>query len=473
MNMPLTAPKHSRASSPKHSRASSTSVHPGLLVVALAFTVLIYSMMQTLLVPALPVLGETFGASVPATGWILTAYLMAGAVLAPVIGSLGDRYGDKRVLLAVLVVFAAATFGAALASTIEMLVVMRMVQGVSTAAFPLALAVLRRNLSGPAMAAGIGWVAGMLGLGAGAALVLGGLILEYLSWQWLFVGTGILILVALAMVARWVPQVESAEVASRTDWVGTVLLSSSLVALLLATTQGGTWGWTAPATLGLFAVALLAAVALVVAELRQPNPLVDVRSLVDAPMALTSLVTLVLGFIPYVFYLCIPRILQAPHATGYGSGFTVVQTGLALLPSAVMVFLGGRIASSITARFGLRTPAVAAMVLMGLGAAGMAVWPTQIWSLVVFFSLIGLGNGLGYAICAQLLAVLVPPTEMAAASGLNSVIRTIGSAISAPVTTAVLVAGGQDRSAYVGAFVVAVVLSLLGAGTAAGLRTAR
>ncbi|MCZ4554179.1 MFS transporter [Rhodococcus maanshanensis] len=242
MNMPLTAPKHSRASSPKHSRASSTSVHPGLLVVALAFTVLIYSMMQTLLVPALPVLGETFGASVPATGWILTAYLMAGAVLAPVIGSLGDRYGDKRVLLAVLVVFAAATFGAALASTIEMLVVMRMVQGVSTAAFPLALAVLRRNLSGPAMAAGIGWVAGMLGLGAGAALVLGGLILEYLSWQWLFVGTGILILVALAMVARWVPQAESAEVASRTDWVGTVLLSSSLVALLLATTQGGTWG---------------------------------------------------------------------------------------------------------------------------------------------------------------------------------------------------------------------------------------
>ena len=455
-----------------HLAPTASPVHSGRAVGTLAFTVLIYSLMMTLLVPALPVLCEALGASVAASGWILTAYLLAGAVLAPVIGSLGDRYGEKRVLVIVLAVFALATFGAALTTSIETLIAMRVLQGVSTATFPLALAVLRQNLTGPAMAAGIGWVAGMLGVGAGAALVLGGVILQYMSWQWLFLITGALILVALAMVVVWVPQAPRGP-AVRTDWAGTAFLSGGLVSLLLAITQGGSWGWTAPATLGLFVVAAVALVALVGVELRQPNPLVDVRVLADVPMALTSVITLVLGFVPYVFYLCVPRILQAPEATGYGSGFTVIQTGMAMLPAAVMVFFGGRATSPIAARFGLRTPAVAALVLMGIGAAGLALWPTQLWSIVVFFCLVGFGNGLGFAVCAQLLAALIPPAEIAAASGLNTVVRTVGSATGAPITTAVLVAGGQDRSAFVCAFLVAVAVSAVGAVTAVGLPSVR
>ncbi|MER2241265.1 MFS transporter [Rhodococcus sp. (in: high G+C Gram-positive bacteria)] len=177
-------------------------------------------------------------------------------------------------------------------------------------------------------------------------------------------------------------------------------------------------------------------------------------------MMITSALTLVFGFVPYIFYLCLPRILQAPESSTYGSGFTVVQTGLALLPAAVLVFLGGRLTPALSRRYGPRVPAVMALALMAAGAVGLAIWPSSVVAIVAFFSLVGLGNGVGFAVCALLVASIVPPSEMAAASGVNSVIRTVGSAVGAPVTTAILAIGISGDSFAV-AFVMGAVISVV------------
>lgn len=166
-------------------------------------------------------------------------------------------------------------------------------------------------------------------------------------------------------------------------------------------------------------------------------------------MLIASALTIVFGFVPYIFYMSLPRMLQASEASTYGSGFTVIQTGLVLLPSAVLVFLGGRLTPVLATRFGPRLPALLALGLMAFGAAALAIWPGSVVAILVFFSLVGLGNGIGFSVCALLVATLTPPAEMAAASGVNSVI-----------TTAVLAIGVAGDSFAV-AFAMGAVVSVL------------
>jgi len=277
----------------------STTRRPGLVTLALSAVVLAFSLMQTLVVPALPTIGRDLGTGSQGTGWILTAFLLAGAVLAPVVGNLGDRVGHRKVLLGTVGVFVLATLLAAAAPNLAVLLGARVLQGVSTATFPLALALARQVLDGPRLAAAFGWIAGMIGLGAGAALVLGGLIVEALSWRWIFVLAAVLIAVAGAMVAAWVPTGSVPAVVRRTDGAGIALLATGLVGVLLAVSQGGSWGWGSARTVGLGLVGVLLLVALVLVELRRTAPVVDVRTFRHGPIVLVSLLTVAVGFVPY------------------------------------------------------------------------------------------------------------------------------------------------------------------------------
>ena len=441
--------------------------HPGRFTFALSAAVFAFSLVQTLVVPALPTIGRELGASSLGTGWILTAFLLAGAVFSPVVGNLGDRFGHRRVLLATLLVFAAATVVAAAAPNLGVLLAARVVQGISTATFPLALALARSTLTGPRLAAAFGWIPGMIGLGAGLALVVGGVVVDALSWRWIFIIGAILILISAAMVVAWVPRGRSTVQSGPIDVQGILLLTGGLVGILLAVSQGGAWGWTSPWTIGVGAAGILLLIALVFVELRSVAPVVDVRTFRQGPIALLSLLTVVVGFVPYVCYVALPVLMQAPTSTGYGHGMSVTVSALALLPSAILVFFGGRLTPALVARLGGGGTAVTAAAVMGVGAVALAVWPSTPWIVILGFAVLGLGNGIGYAICAQLVVTWSPAHETGAAIGLNSVVRTIGSAAAAPVVTALLaavaVAGFDPALAFSLAFWVAAGASAVGA----------
>lgn len=191
--------------------------HPGRLVFALSSAVFVFSLMQTLVVPALPTIGRELGVSSLGTGWIITAFLLAGAVFSPVLGNLGDRFGHRRVIIAALVLFAAASVLAAFSPNLTVLLVARVLQGVSTATFPLALALARSLLTGSGLAAAFGWIPGMIGLGAGIALVVGGVIVDMLSWRWIFILGAALIVGAVLLVVSTVPKLHIEQVDRATD----------------------------------------------------------------------------------------------------------------------------------------------------------------------------------------------------------------------------------------------------------------
>lgn len=449
---------------------SSIARRPRLFTFALSAVVLSFSLMQTLVVPALPTLGRELGASEQGTGWILTAFLLSGAVLAPVVGNLGDRFGHRRILLTAVITFAAATLVAAVSPSLGVLLAARVVQGVSTATFPLALALAGDMLSGPPLTAAFGWIPGMIGLGAGIALVVGGVVVDTLSWRWLFAIGAVLILASAAMVVAWVPRAEARALTRPTDWPGIVLLTGGLVGVLLAVSQGEAWGWDSPRTLGVGAAGLALLALLIVVEIRSAAPVVDVRTFRHGPLALVSLLTVAVGFVPYVCYVALPLLMQAPTCTGYGHGMSVTVSALAMLPSAVLVFLGGRLTPMLVAGRGAGGTAMIAAAVMGLGAVALALWPTTSWTVIAGFSILGFGNGIGYAICSKLVMTWSPPAEAGAATGLNSVVRTIGSAAAAPVVTVLLSTGaaaGHDAARpYSLAFWIAAGASLVGVAVA-------
>lgn len=453
----------------------ATAPGPRLLVPSLALAVLAFSMMQTLLVPALGTFMEEFGIDASTAGWILTAYLLVGAVAAPILGSFGDRYGHRKILLATLAIFVIGSITAAAAGNFAFLLLGRVLQGVSTATFPLALAIVQRHTTGATQRAYFGWLSGTLGLGAGVALVIGGLVLEALSWQWLFTIGALMGGAALLLVFFFVPASSKGK-PTRTDWTGTALLVLGLVSLLLGISQGGRWGWTSPAVLGLFALAVASLIALVRVELRLEAPLLDVRTLARPALAIANGLSLFLGFIPYLFYIGLPVLLQAPSASGVGQGFTVTQTGLALLPSALLVFLGGRFAPLLIQRIGSKPTAFMALAIMAAGSIGVAIAPGSLVMVVVFFSIVGLGNGIGFAVCADLVATLSPRNEVAAAMGVNGVVRTVGSALGTPIATVILTtvalsdSGSTTLVSFSTLFFMAAAMGVVGALLTLGLR---
>lgn len=420
----------------KTNHRGQAAPRPNAVLAALLAAVGAYSLMQTMVIPAMSVLAHRLQTDTTTAGWLVTAFLLGAAVLTPVLSLLGDRYGHRRLLAIVLVVFLASTLGAAAAPDIAFLIAMRAVEGASMASLPLALAIVREAMPRERVASSFGVTAAMLGGGAGAGLVLGALIIQHTSWRWMFAAEAVVIAIAILMVRAWVP--ESPEHHSkRIDLPGALLLAGGLVALLLAVTEGTKWGWLSTGVLSLFAIAAVLFAALGVTAARRPDPILDLRHFTYPPMLVTNCAALLIGVVPFFFYVLIPELLQLPNglppalrpAASYGAGLSVVQAGLLMLPGSCFVVLGGRTAPWLRARLGNRAPLAACMTLMTTGAVLTALFHTSPIQLALWFCLVGLGAGYGYAALADLVAAIVPRREIAAGNGLNTVVRTVGSAV--------------------------------------------
>ncbi|MGW6690812.1 MFS transporter [Streptomyces sp. NPDC054961] len=354
----------------------------------------------------------------------------------PVLSLLGDTYGHRRLLLLVMLVFLASTLAAAASPDIGFLIAMRAVQGASMASLPLALALVREAMPKERIASGFGLTAAMLGGGAGVGLVVGALIIQHTSWRWMFGTEAVIIALATLMVLLWVPESPERH-GKRIDVPGALLLAAGLVALLLAITEGTKWGWHSPGVLSLFAAAVVLFAVLGAVSSRRSDPVLDLRHVTHLPMLVTNLAALLIGMVPFFFYVLVPQLLQLPSGlpaalrpmASYGAGLTIVQSGLLMLPGSLLVVVGGRTAHWLRARLGTRAPLLACMALMTTGSVLTALFHDSPAQIALWFSLVGLGAGYGYASLADLVAALVPRREIAAGNGLNTVIRTVGSAV--------------------------------------------
>ncbi|GGM62922.1 MFS transporter [Microbacterium saperdae] len=424
-----------------------------------------FAVLQSLVAPALGSIGHDLGVSTGDASWVLTAYLLAAAVLTPVLGRLGDMVGKRRVLIVVLVLLLVGTVLAAVAPNLTVLIMARVLQGAAGAIMPLSIGVVRDELDPDRVGVTIGLLSAIFGVGAGVGIVAAGPIVEALSWRWLFWLPAVLVVIALFGAIFGMPD-SPVKTPGRIDLLGTGILTVSLVALLLGIGEGATWGWASVATVSLLIVGGVALVVFVLVELRLSAPLIDIPLWRNRGVWTAHLVALAFGFVMFGTFVLVPTLLQLPTATGYGFGVSVTASGLFLLPTVAMMVVSGPIAGLLVRKAGAKLPMLIGSAIAMLAFLVPAVGHDQLWQVVLSGALTGVGVGFALAATSNAIIESVPATQTGEAISVNTIMRTVGSSLGTAVIGAVLSsqgtsAGAPADAAFTGGFWVCAVVGAI------------
>ncbi len=435
----------------------------------LAVAVTSYSMLQSLVVPVLSRIQVEYDTDQTTVTWVLTAYLLSASICTPLIGRVGDALGKTRILVVTMVVLVLGTLAAALAPGIGWLIGARVVQGVGGGVLPLAFGIVRDEF-GEKVGGVLASLSSLLAVGYGLGLVVAGPIVNGLGYRWLFWLP--MIVTAIATVAALVLLPPSRrEVGDRLPLLPAALLSASLVALLLALSEGNVWGWVSPAVIGLVVVSAVAGLAWVAAERRAPVPMIDLVMLRQRGVWTSNAVGACLGFGMFACFGFLPQMLQTPESSGYGFGATISESGFLILPSPVASFLVGFTIAPLVARVGARVITSVGIVVAAASFVVLALWHAEPWQILVATAMQGAGSGLVFATLAGVVIAAVPPRQSSVASGMNANVRTVGGAIGAAVMAGVVThqlepSGLPVEHGYTVGFVVLALVTLTGVGAA-------
>ncbi|MFE7409341.1 MFS transporter [Streptomyces laurentii] len=407
-------------------------------VPVLAFGGILMAVMQTVVVPLLPDLPRLTGASAGAVSWMVTATLLAGAVLTPVLGRAGDMYGKRRVLLAALGLMTLGSVLCALSSDIGVLIAARALQGAAAAVVPLSISILRDELPPERTGSAVALMSSTVGIGAALGLPLAALVIQYASWHtmfWVTSGLG----AAGFLLAWWAVRESPVRAPGRFDVVGALGLAAGLVTLLLGVSQGGQWGWGSPRIIGLFVACVVILGLWCVQQLRVERPLVDLRLAARPRVALPHVAALLVGFGFYANSLVTAQLVQAPEATGYGLGLSIVGSGLCLLPGGLTMLLFSPLSARISASRGPRVTLALGAAVLAVGYAVRIADSRDLWMVIVGASIVATGTSLAYSALPTLILGAVPAGQTASANGVNVLMRTIGQAVCSAAVAAILV----------------------------------
>jgi EmrB/QacA subfamily drug resistance transporter len=382
---------------------------------------------------AIPTIQNDFGGTTDDVQWVVTGYTLTLGVVVPTTAWLGDRFGLTRVYNLALLAFAAGSALCGLAWSLNTLVIFRIFQAIPGGILPvITLSILYRIVPREKLGAAMG----LYGLGiVGAPAVgptLGGYLVEYVNWRLIFyinVPIGILGAVAAVLVLKRFPQVP----ARRFDVLGFLTVGGGLFALLLATSQGESWGWGSYRVLGLITYSVLSLALFVVIELEVADPLLDIRIFRYWPFTNSLLLISVLSVVLLGVLFYIPQFLQV--AQGWGA----LDSGLTLLPQALVMAVLMPIAGRVYDRIGPRWPAT-----IGLSIVAYAIYLLHTLTLDtprghVMWLLMLLGAGLGMAMMPIMTGGIaaIPVAESNIASAFNNVVRNVSGALGVAVLTAI------------------------------------
>ena len=425
----------------RHRVTSRTRVarsrHPAILVGVLCAAGVSVALMQTLIIPVVPELPTMLGTSAANASWAITSTLLTAAVATPVFGRLGDMYGPKPLLVACGVFLTAGSLLAATTSALLPLIVGRGLQGFGMPIIPLGISVLRTCVRPERVGAAMGMMSASLGVGSALGMPLAAVIAQHFDWHALFWFSAGLGLAALLLFVFLVPRIPASST-DRFDPLGTILLAGGLVALLLPISKGGTWGWTSTTTLTLFAASAVVFVLFGFWQLRVDSPIVDLRTTARKPVLTTNLASIGVGFSLFAMSLIAPQLLELPAHTGHGLGQSLLHTGLWLAPGGLAMMASAPIAAKIAAARGAKFTLIVGCVVIGASYLVGLQLLSSAPRILVFNVLVMVGVGFAFSSLPALINAAVPGSETAAANGINSLARALGTSSSSAVMGAVL-----------------------------------
>jgi MFS family permease len=408
-------------------------------IATLAATGLIAASLQTIVTPIYPRLPELLNASPADVSWVFTATLLVAVISMPISGRLGDMYGKRRTALLVLLIVAAGSVVCALSDSLPLFIAGRAMQGVGLGVVPLGISILRDVLHPKSLGGAVALVSATLGVGGAVGLPAAAAVAQAVDWHWLFWIAAAMSVLALIAVAAVIP-VSTLRSGGRFDLLGAIALAIGLVGILLAVSKGHEWGWDSLVTLGLLFGGLIVLVGFGFFELRVSDPIIDLRVAARRPVLLTNLTSVTVGFAFFVFTGTMPTLLEAPVTSEIGLGLSLIRASLCLMPLGLVMFFISPLAARLTAARGPRTSFILGMVVLTVAFCFAVFFLDEVWQILLMGTIAGVGIGFAYAAMPNLIMRSVPPRETAAANGLNAVMRTLGSTISATVAAVILAA---------------------------------
>ncbi|MEU9288807.1 MFS transporter [Streptomyces sp. NPDC048275] len=420
--------------------SSQPAARSGGVVGILAFAGIVAAITQTLVVPLIGELPTLFDTSASNASWVVTATLLAAAVITPVAGRLGDMYGKKRMLLVSLVPLVLGSVVCALSSSVLPMIAGRGLQGLGMGVVPLGISLLRDVVPAEKLGTSIAMMSASMGVGGALGLPFSAAIAENASWRVLFWVVAALTLAVATLIWFFVPAGSENTSKGSFDLLGAIGLGIALVCLLLGVSKGADWGWGSGTTLGLLGAAIVLLLAWGWWELRTPEPLVDLRVTAAPQVLMTNAASILVGFAMYAQSLVIPQLLQLPEATGYGLGQSMLAMGLWMAPAGLMMMVMSPIGAKLSAAKGPRvTLAVGALIIsIGYGISLPIIGTSSPWGLLAVTIVCNTGVGFAYGAMPALIMSAVPQSATASANSFNTLMRSIGSSVSAAVMAVVL-----------------------------------
>ncbi len=442
---------------------------PRLAVIALCLGGLAAALTQTMVIPIQSELPSLLGTSASNAAWVITITLLAAAVAMPVAGRLADLFGKQRVLTVNAATLVVGSAICAMSDTIGPMLAGRALQGLAMGFIPVGISLIREitppELAGTSIAA----MSATLGVGGAIGLPLAAWIADVGDWHVLFWVSAAVAAVILVLIIAVVPHIHDGT-SGRLDVVGALGLAVGLVAFLVGVSKGNEWGWTDPKTLGFILGGIAVLGVWGTYELRQDEPLVDLRTTAKLPVLMTNVAALAIGFGMMAQSIVVPQLLQLPEATGYGLGQSLLAAGLWMAPGGIMMLLFAPVSSNLIKSLGARITLMIGAGVLGIGYLVAVAMMGAPWQLLIASCIATAGVGIGYAAMPTLILDNVNPREAAAAVGLNALMRSMGTTLAAAAMAVILTSnttalGSVDiptKGAFQACFIVGAIAAFVG-----------
>lgn len=467
----------------RNNSASNVDTHPSVKIPASAWktlailsciaTMVMYA--ETMLIPAIPDLIRDFHVSYSMSSWILTAYLVSGAVMTPIAGKLSDIYGRKKILLSIMVIYAIGVCLAGFATNISSMIVARAIQGIGMSMFPIAFGIVREKFPREKISIGQGIITSMFASGAVIGLAVGGIIIEDYGWRTTFFTIIPVVIILLLIIRRFIfvndednlvlqqqeqrqskvrernndkinanPNSINKNLSNYIDIKGAIALAVTVISFLLVLTfvetsvgigdntpniQGANNNsdYSSQVLIPLVTLGVVSLILFIIIEKRVRNPLVDLKLMLNRSILPANLIIMFIGMSMFMVFQTVPILVRNPGPIGFGED--AISTGKIQLPFALVLLIFGPTSGFIISKWGSLKPIISGTIITTAGFTGLLLFHST--EILVSANLAILSTGLSLtSVGAMNVIILATPRQFTGISlGMTLLMRIIGAAI--------------------------------------------
>ena len=421
-----------------------------LAILSLIGLVIIYG--ETMIIPAIPDLIQDFNIPYNTTAWILTAYLIAGAVSTPLVGKLSDIYGKKRILLIVMIIYTVGTSFGIICNDISTMIIVRIIQGIGMSVFPIAFTIIREKFPENKLSIAQGILTSLFAVGGVIGLSLGAITIEYFGWRSTFISISPLALILTLTIMRAVHvkvQEENDDdnvnddnitIQSRKniDIKGVIALTFTISSFLISITLlGNSYSsdvndanndTTNLSLVILFSViSVLSFFLFVLFQRRTHNPLIDLNLLKDRILLSTNILLMTIGISVFMIYQTITIFIRNPPPSGFGG--TAIDAANVQLPFMLLSLIISVLSGFLISRFGNIKPTIIGSIISVIGFSSIFIYHSTEFEIIINLSIIAVGLSLAEVGGFNITLVSVSPKIGGISMGITVLLFLIGMSI--------------------------------------------